>query len=140
MLLVSFMLLFNQRNPTTTKKKNKKIILSVQPRTTTVLPPHRKSLHQTDLPPFVPNMPRKLPSDHPRAFTRLQKFLHVSHALHAPPPATTLLRASPDDNLGGSNLCMTTCSTLHLTPSRATFFRHDHRILVRRLPIYLTQP
>jgi hypothetical protein len=34
-------------------------------------------------------MPRKLPSDHPRAFTRLQKFLHVSHALHAPPPATT---------------------------------------------------
>jgi len=34
-------------------------------------------------------MPRKPPSNHPRAFTRLQKFLQVSHALHTPPPAST---------------------------------------------------
>jgi hypothetical protein len=32
---------------------------------------------------------KKILSVHPRAFTRLQKFLHVSHALHAPPPANS---------------------------------------------------
>jgi hypothetical protein len=54
-------------------------------------------------------------------------FLTHSTRLHRPPR----FYAPPQ---------MTTCSTLHLTPSGATFFRHDHRILVRRLPIYLTQP
>ncbi len=78
-----------------TRSTRRPKFLPVQPRPTTVLQPTQQSRHQKDLPPFVPYLCRRPPSNNTRAVTRHQKSQQISHALYAPPPAATRCYSQP---------------------------------------------